>query len=109
MIEMHSMGQEEESQKRLRDFAGYQVNNAMLQAANKDHVFIHCLPRHQEEVDDEVRIPTWLLDRFAYRHCDAHSVLSLQVFYSDRSLVFDEAENRLWTVMAVYASLLGKF
>jgi len=32
-----------------------------------------------------------------------------QVFYGPRSLVFDEAENRLWTVMAVYASLLGKF
>lgn len=33
----------------------------------------------------------------------------MKVFYSDKSLVFDEAENRLWTVMAVYASLLGKF
>ncbi|CAI5746355.1 unnamed protein product [Peronospora destructor] len=78
-----SMGQEEEAQKRLKDFAGYQVTNKMLQDAHNDHVFLHCLPRHQDEVDDEV-------------------------FYGPRSLVFDEAENRLWTVMAVYASLLGK-
>ncbi|KAF4317605.1 hypothetical protein BBO99_00005613 [Phytophthora kernoviae] len=79
-----SMGQEEESKKRLRDFAGYQVTNKMLENAANDHIFLHCLPRHQDEVHDEV-------------------------FYGDRSLVFDEAENRLWTVMAVYASLLGKF
>ncbi|CAH0485762.1 unnamed protein product [Peronospora farinosa] len=79
-----SMGQEEEAQKRLKDFAGYQITNKMLQNAHDDYVFLHCLPRHQDEVDDEV-------------------------FYGPRSLVFDEAENRLWTVMAVYASLLGKF
>lgn len=79
-----SMGQEEESKKRLRAFAGYQVTNKMLENAADDHIFLHCLPRHQDEVHDEV-------------------------FYGDRSLVFDEAENRLWTVMAVYASLLGKF
>ncbi|RLN61179.1 hypothetical protein BBP00_00005548 [Phytophthora kernoviae] len=83
-IVIDSMGQEEESKKRLRDFAGYQVTNKMLENAANDHIFLHCLPRHQDEVHDEV-------------------------FYGDRSLVFDEAENRLWTVMAVYASLLGKF
>ncbi|CAH0521374.1 unnamed protein product [Peronospora belbahrii] len=79
-----SMGQEAEAQKRLKAFAGYQVTKTMLQNAHDNHVFLHCLPRHQDEVDDEV-------------------------FYGPRSLVFDEAENRLWTVMAVYASLLGKF
>ncbi|KAG7387686.1 hypothetical protein PHYPSEUDO_013813 [Phytophthora pseudosyringae] len=79
-----SMGQEEESQKRLKAFAGYQLTNKMLENAAGDHIFLHCLPRHQDEVHDEV-------------------------FYGDRSLVFDEAENRLWTVMAVYAALLGKF
>jgi ornithine carbamoyltransferase len=78
-----SMGQEEEGKIRKQHFAGYQVTKKMLQNAASDHVFLHCLPRHEEEVDDEV-------------------------FYSDKSLVFDEAENRLWTVMAVYAALLGK-
>ncbi|KAL0583705.1 hypothetical protein ABG067_006381 [Albugo candida] len=78
-----SMGQETESKKRVKDFAGYQVSDEMLQGAAQNHIFLHCLPRHSEEVTDDV-------------------------FYSKRSLVFDEAENRLWTVMAVYASLLGK-
>ncbi len=80
-----SMGQEEEYQKRLRDFAGYQVTEAMVKrgGANPDWVFLHCLPRKPQEVDDSV-------------------------FYSGRSLVWDEAENRKWTVMAVaLAQILG--
>lgn len=49
-----SMGQEEESKIRIRDFAGYEVNNKLLKGAADDHIFLHCLPRHQEEVHDEV-------------------------------------------------------
>lgn len=66
-----SMGQEEESAKRMKDFAGYQVTNELLSrgGAAKDALFMHCLPRHNEEVDD-------------------------QVFYGDQSVVFQEAENR---------------
>lgn len=79
-----SMGQEEEYKKRVDDFKGYQVTMKLCQAAAPDWRFLHCLPRHKEEVDDEV-------------------------FYSNRSLVFDEAENRMWTVMAVISSLLGKY
>lgn len=73
-----SMGQEAENAKRLAAFAGYQVTEAMASAggANKGWVFLHCLPRKPQEVDDEV-------------------------FYGPRSLVWDEAENRKWTVMAV--------
>jgi ornithine carbamoyltransferase len=73
-----SMGQEAEVSKRLRDFAGYQVTEAMAAqgGASKDWVFLHCLPRKPQEVDDAV-------------------------FYGPRSLVWDEAENRKWTVMAV--------
>eukprot|EP00608_Synchroma_pusillum_P008841 CAMPEP_0198438906 /NCGR_PEP_ID=MMETSP1452-20131203/52870_1 /TAXON_ID=1181717 /ORGANISM="Synchroma pusillum, Strain CCMP3072" /LENGTH=345 /DNA_ID=CAMNT_0044159501 /DNA_START=15 /DNA_END=1052 /DNA_ORIENTATION=+ len=71
-----SMGQEEEAARRLRDFDGWQVDARMMGAANKDAVFMHCLPRHAEEVTDEV-------------------------FYGSRSVVFPEAENRLWTFMAV--------
>lgn len=78
-----SMGQEEEAAKRIRDYDGYQVNEALMSHAADDAIFMHCLPRHKEEVDDEV-------------------------FYSDRSLVFPEAENRMWTVMALMQSMLGK-
>ncbi|KAH6621274.1 Aspartate/ornithine carbamoyltransferase [Chaetomium sp. MPI-SDFR-AT-0129] len=72
-----SMGQEEESQKRLKAFAGYQITNELAKrgGAKPDWKFMHCLPRHPEEVHDEV-------------------------FYSDRSLVFPEAENRLWAAVA---------
>ncbi|KAG4219386.1 hypothetical protein PC116_g32134 [Phytophthora cactorum] len=71
-----SMGQEEESQRRLKDFAGFQVTNELAKrgGAKPDWKFMHCLPRHPEEVADEV-------------------------FYSPRSLVFPEAENRLWAAV----------
>jgi ornithine carbamoyltransferase len=72
-----SMGQEEESAKRLKAFSGYQITNELAKrgGAKEDWKFMHCLPRHPEEVADEV-------------------------FYSPRSLVFPEAENRLWAAIS---------
>uniref|UniRef100_A0A7S2SEV3 ornithine carbamoyltransferase n=1 Tax=Eucampia antarctica TaxID=49252 RepID=A0A7S2SEV3_9STRA len=78
-----SMGQEEEYEKRIKEFDGYEVNSELMKKANDDAVFLHCLPRHAEEVTDEV-------------------------FYSDASLILPEAQNRMWTVMAVMAAQLGK-
>ena len=51
------MGQEAEKAQRLKDFAGFQVTEAMCRegGANPDWKFMHCLPRKQDEVDDEVR------------------------------------------------------
>ncbi|KAI6127062.1 Aspartate/ornithine carbamoyltransferase [Pisolithus sp. B1] len=79
-----SMGQEAEKAQRLQDFAGYQVTEALCRDANADWKFLHCLPRKQEEVDD-------------------------QVFYGPRSLVFPESDNRKWTIMAVFDLLFGKW
>ena len=72
-----SMGQEEEKVKRLKAFEGYQVTEDMAKkgGANEGWKFMHCLPRHPEEVSDEV-------------------------FYGKRSLVFPEAENRLWSAIS---------
>ncbi|KAI9785722.1 MAG: ornithine carbamoyltransferase [Geoglossum umbratile] len=72
-----SMGQEAEKAERLRAFDGFQVTSELAErgGAKKGWKFMHCLPRHQEEVSDEV-------------------------FYSPRSLVFPEAENRLWAAIA---------
>ncbi len=50
------MGQEAEKEERLRAFQGYQVTEQMCRegGAKKDWKFLHCLPRKQHEVDDEV-------------------------------------------------------
>lgn len=57
-LERVSMGQEDEKVQRLHDFQGYQVTEAMCKegGAKKDWVFMHCLPRKSDEVDDEVFI-----------------------------------------------------
>ncbi|KAI5466881.1 ornithine carbamoyltransferase [Mariannaea sp. PMI_226] len=72
-----SMGQETETQKRLKEFAGFQITNDLAKrgGAKDNWKFMHCLPRHAEEVSDDV-------------------------FYSPRSLVFPEAENRLWAAVS---------
>ncbi|KAK8166044.1 mitochondrial ornithine carbamoyltransferase [Phyllosticta citribraziliensis] len=72
-----SMGQEAEAKKKMAEFAGFQITEAMgCEGGAKDNwKFMHCLPRHPEEVADEV-------------------------FYSPRSLVFPEAENRLWAAIS---------
>jgi ornithine carbamoyltransferase len=77
-----SMGQEAEAAVRLREFEGYRVTSKLMAQAAPGAIFMHCLPRHPEEVSDEV-------------------------FYSDRSVVWDEAENRMYTVQAVMLTMLG--
>ena len=81
-----SMGQEEEGARRLRDFAGFQVTEELARrgGARPGWKFMHCLPRHPEEVADEV-------------------------FYSPRSLVFPEAENRLWAAVGMFFFFLFFF
>jgi ornithine carbamoyltransferase len=77
-----SMGQESERDERRKAFAPYQVNQAVMDAA-PGAVFLHCLPAHRgEEVTDEV------ID-------------------GPRSVVFDQAENRLYAQMAIMAELFG--
>ena len=77
------MGQESEAKKRKESFHNYQVNENLVKLAKPGYIFMHCLPRHQEEVSDNV-------------------------FYSDHSVVFDEAENRLYSSMGVFKLFLSK-
>jgi ornithine carbamoyltransferase len=78
-----SMGQEAETEERRRAFAGFQVTEALLDAAAPDVIFMHCLPAHRgEEVAPEV------ID-------------------SSRSVVFKQAENRLHSEKALLLGLLG--
>ena len=78
-----SMGQEEETKKRLRAFSGYQVDDKLLNLAKKDVLFMHPLPAHHGE-----EISTGLLD-------------------DPRSVVFDQAENRLHLQKALLVKLLS--
>ena len=78
-----SMGQDEEADARRRAFDGYQVNPALLDLANEDAVFMHCLPAHRgEEVSSDL--------------IDDH-----------RSVVFTEAGNRLHSQKALLEFLLA--
>ncbi len=78
-----SMGQESEAESRRTIFAPYQVNARTFALARADALFMHCLPAHRgEEVTDEV--------------CD-----------SPRSVIFDQAENRLHAQKAVLIRLMA--
>lgn len=79
-----SMGQEKEREIRLKAFQGYQIDIKLFESAKRDAIFMHCLPAHRgEEVTSEV--------------CD-----------HERSVIFDQAENRLHTQMAILTRLIGK-
>lgn len=78
-----SMGQEEESAKRLADLAGYQVTSGLMAAAASDTIFLHCLPAHRgEEVTAEVADGA-------------------------QSRIFDQAENRLHAQKAIMLWSMG--
>ena len=78
-----SMGQEEEAAQRLKDFEGYQINDALAAHAKDDYMFLHCLPAHREEE------------------------VSASVIDGPNSYVFHQAGNRLHAQKAVLAALLG--
>lgn len=77
-----SMGQEAEQQQRIEAFSSYQVNRDVMAQANKDALFMHCLPAHRgEEVTSEV-------------------------LESAQSVIWEEAENRLHAQKALLETLL---
>ena len=78
-----SMGQEDEKQKRIKDFAGFQVNAELVKAAPADVKIMHCLP--------------------AYRGCE----ITDEVAESPGSIMFDQAENRLHFQRALLKKLLS--
>ena len=77
-----SMGFEEEKKDRIRDFADWQVNKDMMKLANKDAIFMHCLPAHRGEE------------------------VTAEVIDGDQSVVWEEAENRLHDQKALLEYLL---
>ena len=79
-----SMGQEAESVQRLKDFEGFGVDDALMAGASDRGVFLHCLPAHR---GDEV---------------------SGEVMESDRSRVWQQAENRMHSARGLMAFLLDE-
>ena len=79
-----SMGQENELSGRLEIFSTYQINTALMRLANKDALFMHCLPAHRGEE------------------------VSAEVLESPQSVVWEEAENRLHAQKALLEFLLKK-
>ena len=78
-----SMGQEEETRQRLSAFAAYTVDSQLMDLADPDGVFMHCLPAHRGEE------------------------VTAEVLESPRSVVFDQAENRLHSFAALLVDLFS--
>ncbi|HEY9716370.1 MAG TPA: ornithine carbamoyltransferase, partial [Trichormus sp.] len=77
-----SMGQEEESAKREKAFAGFQVNDALMAHAKPDAIVMHCLPAHRG------------------------LEISASVIDGPQSVVFEQAENRLHAQKAIISLIL---
>jgi ornithine carbamoyltransferase len=79
-----SMGQEAEADKRRRDFEGWMIDARLMSMARKDAIFMHCLPAHRGEE------------------------VSADVIDGTRSVIYDEAENRLHIQKAIMYVLMKK-
>ena len=77
-----SMGQEKETAKRIKEFKGYQINSELVKHADKNYIFMHCLPAHRE------------------------LEVTADVIDGKHSVIFDQAENRLHAQKAVLLYLL---
>ncbi|MDE5771439.1 MAG: ornithine carbamoyltransferase [Ruminococcus sp.] len=78
-----SMGQEGEAEMRKKAFAGYQINDELMEVAHNDAMVLHCLPAHREEEITE------------------------KVFEAHAKEIFEEAENRLHAQKAVMVKLMA--
>lgn len=76
-----SMGDESQKQQRLKDFKGFTVNEHLMKMARPDAIFLHCLPAYY---DFEV---------------------TKDVAHGSQSVIFDEAENRMWAQIAIMVTL----
>ena len=76
-----SMGDEAKKEQRLKDFKGYTITQDMMNKASHDAIFLHCLP--------------------AYYNYE----VTKEVAHGPQSVIFDEAENRMWAQMAIMVTL----
>lgn len=96
-----SMGEPDEVwDKRIKDLLPYQVNKKVMDNAAEDAIFMHCLPSFH---DLKTVIGKEIHDKFGLDEMEVTD----EVFESEQSVVFDEAENRMHTIKAVMAATLG--
>ena len=96
-----SMGEPMEIwQERIADLAPYQVNRALMDNAGAQCRFMHCLPAFH---DWKTTIGREMGEKFGRKEMEVTD----EVFESEQSIVFDEAENRMHTIKAVMAATLG--
>jgi ornithine carbamoyltransferase len=76
-----SMGDEAQKEQRLKEFKGYTIDNNMMKQAQPDAIFLHCLPAY-----------------YGYE-------VTKEVAHGKQSVIFDEAENRLWAQIGIMVTL----
>ena len=76
-----SMGDESEKEKRIKEFKGYTIDEGLMGKAKSNAIFLHCLPAY-----------------YGYE-------VTKEVAHSKQSVIFDEAENRLWAQIGIMVTL----
>ncbi|WEG36573.1 ornithine carbamoyltransferase [Amygdalobacter nucleatus] len=95
-----SMGEPDEIwETRIKLLSPYQVNKAVMDNADPEAIFMHCLPSFH---DRKTVIGEQIYEKFGLKEMEVTD----EVFESDKSVVFEEAENRMHTIKAImYATL----
>lgn len=98
-----SMGEPDEVwEERIKALLPYQINRKVMDNASKNAVFMHCLPAFH---DLKTTIGREISAKFGLEEMEVTD----EVFESEQSVVFDEAENRMHTIKAVMAATLGAY
>lgn len=98
-----SMGEPDEVwEERIRELSPYKVTKQVMENAGSQAIFLHCLPAFH---DLDTVIGKEMGERFGLTEMEVTD----EVFESEQSVVFDEAENRMHTIKAVMAATLGAF
>ena len=96
-----SMGEPDEVwEERIKGLSPYKVTKEVMENAGSQAIFLHCLPAFH---DLETTIGKEMGERFGIKDMEVTD----EVFESEQSVVFDEAENRMHTIKAVMAATLG--
>ena len=96
-----SMGEPDEVwEERIKELSPYKVTKEVMENAGSQAIFLHCLPAFH---DLETTIGKEMGERFGIKDMEVTD----EVFESEQSVVFDDAENRMHTIKAVMAATLG--